>query len=458
MLEIASTLTHAGFETWCVGGAVRDALLGNVHLDWDLATSARPPEVQRLFKRTIPVGIKFGTVGVVDRTGRMHEVTTFRRDFNADGRHSEVEFGVSLHDDLARRDFTINAMAWDPIGHRFEDPFGGRADLESRLIRAVGDPDARFHEDRLRALRAIRFASRFGFEIDPGTWGAIQRSAPHFGRLSAERVKQELDKTMEQVRRPSEALARWQSSGAFATLIPALAELPERYRLACDAMAMPGLSTRPFRRTLRFAALFAGLHAKTLRETLKALKFSNMETAAIISLAGNWNELGEVISARLLVGRAGHGAGTGPADPASAEGANAARRSAVGQTDAWHFPDRELRRWVAAIGRTRVAAFGRVATAIWWADRTLGQPAPTAVQARQLYRRLLTIAFRDPIEIGDLALDGDDLRRLGVSPGPMIGRVLQRLLTLVLDDPAGNSVDSLTAEVRRLVVQSETES
>ncbi len=418
MLDIARTLTNAGFETWCVGGAVRDALLGIVHLDWDLATSARPPQVQRLFKRTIPVGIKFGTVGVVDRTGRMHEVTTFRRDFNADGRHAEVEFGVSLHDDLARRDFTINAMAWDPIGHRLEDPFGGRTDLDNRLVRAVGDPDARFHEDRLRALRAIRFASRFGFEIDPATWGAIQRSAPHFGRLSAERVKQELDKTMEQVRRPSEALARWQSSGAFATLIPALAELPERYRLACDAMAMPGAPSRPLRRTLRFAALFAGLHAHTLRESLKALKFSNLESSAIASLAGNWNELGDLIARRLLEGL--------------------------------DIPERDLRPWVAIIGRTRVAAFGRLAAGIWWADRTLAVPAPTAMQARELHRKLLTIAFRDPIEIGDLALDGDDLRRLGVPPGPMLGRALQRLLALVLEDPTRNSVESLSQEVKRI--------
>ncbi len=424
MLEIARTLTNAGFETWCVGGAVRDALLGIVHLDWDLATSARPPEVQRLFKRTIPVGIRFGTVGVVDRTGRMHEVTTFRRDFNADGRHAEVEFGVSLYDDLARRDFTINAMAWDPIGHRLEDPFGGREDLQNRLVRAVGDPDARFHEDRLRALRAIRFASRFGFDIDAATWSAIQRSAPHFGRLSAERVKQELDKTMEQVRRPSEALARWQSSGAFATLVPSLAELPERYRLACDALALPGPASRPLRRTLRFSALFAGLNAHALQQTLKALKFSNLEIASIKALTGSWNAVGELIGLRLR--------DEGP-----------------------HMVDYELRKWVASIGRTRVAAFGRLAAAIWWADRSLGQPAPSAAQARQLHRRLLTIAFRDPIEIGDLALDGDDLRRLGVPPGPMLGQLLQQLMEFVLDDPARNAVDTLSEAVQRLVAKSD---
>src|SRR5215468_11201445 len=113
VLEIADKLENAGFEAWCVGGAIRDALLGHPHLDWDLATSATPADVRQLFghRRTIPVGVEFGTVGVLDRNGRMHEVTTFRRDVKTDGRHAEVEFGVSLDDDLARRDFTINAIA-----------------------------------------------------------------------------------------------------------------------------------------------------------------------------------------------------------------------------------------------------------------------------------------------------------------------------------------------------------
>ncbi|HWJ15088.1 MAG TPA: polynucleotide adenylyltransferase, partial [Gemmatimonadaceae bacterium] len=111
VLEIAGRLEEAGFEAWCVGGAIRDALLGHPHLDWDLATSATPQDVRRLFgKRTIPVGIEFGTVGVLDQSGTMHEVTTFRRDVKTDGRHAVVEFGASLDDDLARRDFTINAI------------------------------------------------------------------------------------------------------------------------------------------------------------------------------------------------------------------------------------------------------------------------------------------------------------------------------------------------------------
>ncbi|MEO6878775.1 MAG: CCA tRNA nucleotidyltransferase, partial [Gemmatimonadaceae bacterium] len=186
VLEIADRLEAAGFETWCVGGAIRDALLGHAHLDWDLATAAHPSQVRDLFggRRTIPVGVEFGTVGVLDRDGKMHEVTTFRRDVRTDGRHAEVEFGVSLNDDLARRDFTINAIAYSPSLREVRDPFGGQDDLARRLVRAVGDPEARMREDRLRALRAIRFAARLDFAIDKATRAAIVASAPFLGRLS----------------------------------------------------------------------------------------------------------------------------------------------------------------------------------------------------------------------------------------------------------------------------------
>ena len=128
--RIAERLEEAGFETWCVGGAVRDALLGHAHLDWDLATAAKPEEVRKLFKRTVPVGIEFGTIGVLDINNVMHEVTTFRRDVNTDGRHAVVEFGASLEEDLARRDFTINAIAYSPKRDEMRDPYNGRKDLE----------------------------------------------------------------------------------------------------------------------------------------------------------------------------------------------------------------------------------------------------------------------------------------------------------------------------------------
>src|SRR6202140_4807967 len=136
--SIAKRLEGAGFETRCVGGAVRDALLGHPHLDWDLATAAKPPEVRKLFKRTVPIGVEFGTIGVLDHDNVMHEVTTFRKDVMTDGRHAVVEFGASLDDDLARRDYTINAIAYSPSKRMLYDPFEGRADLARRVVRAEG--------------------------------------------------------------------------------------------------------------------------------------------------------------------------------------------------------------------------------------------------------------------------------------------------------------------------------
>jgi tRNA nucleotidyltransferase (CCA-adding enzyme) len=142
VIDIAKRLEAAGFETWCVGGAVRDNLLGLENHDFDLTTSAPPAAVQKVFKRTVPVGIEHGTVAVLDANNQPHEVTTFRKDIRTDGRHAVVEFGVSLMDDLARRDFTINAIAYHPIRHEWRDPFHGEQDLGKKLIRSVGDPRA----------------------------------------------------------------------------------------------------------------------------------------------------------------------------------------------------------------------------------------------------------------------------------------------------------------------------
>ncbi|HEX5964090.1 MAG TPA: CCA tRNA nucleotidyltransferase, partial [Gemmatimonadales bacterium] len=191
ILDIARKLEAAGFEAWCVGGNLRDALLEHPHSDYDIATSATPDQVQKLFPRTVEVGIKYGTVGVLDRTRALHEVTTFRRDVATDGRHAVVAYGASLEEDLARRDFTINAIAYHPLRGEWRDPFNGAGDLANRVVRAVGDPAQRFREDYLRVLRAIRFAARFGFTIDPPTWEAARAAAPGLRQLSAERVRDE---------------------------------------------------------------------------------------------------------------------------------------------------------------------------------------------------------------------------------------------------------------------------
>ncbi len=419
VLEIVSTLQRAGFETWCVGGAVRDALLGHVHLDWDLATAATPPQVRRLFARTVPVGIEFGTIGVIDRHGHMHEVTTFRRDVQHDGRHAVVEFGASLDEDLARRDFTINAVAFDPIAKQLHDPFGGRADVEARLVRAVGDPDARMQEDRLRALRAIRFSSRFEFALDPATWRAIVDSAPFLSRLSPERVKQEIDKTMEQVRRPSQAFARWRDAGAFASLVPALAGISDVVLAALDLMPMPGPSTRPQRKLLRIAALFSDLDGRATEDALRALRFSNQEIAWVSTLVGRWHTTRDPLTTRMI--------------------------------DARPLDAREVRRLAAVIGRLRVGSFSRLAAARWGADESRGTAAaPLHSRRAGLHRALLRSASLDPLEVADLALDGDDLRSLGIPPGPQYGRILSSLLDEVLDDPRCNTHAVLSARVLAL--------
>jgi tRNA nucleotidyltransferase (CCA-adding enzyme) len=226
VLEIARTLEAAGHEAWCVGGAIRDALLENPHADYDFATSARPEQVQRLFRRTAAVGVKHGTVGVLDRRRVLHEVTTFRRDVATDGRHAVVEYGVSLDEDLARRDFTINAIAYHPLRHEWRDPFGGAEDLRRGLVRAVGDPAARFAEDYLRILRAIRFAARFGFAIEPATWAAARAAAPGVTRLSAERVRDEWFKSLRTARDLGELVRLWHEAGAARVWMPELATDP----------------------------------------------------------------------------------------------------------------------------------------------------------------------------------------------------------------------------------------
>ena len=193
---IIKTLEDAGFEARYVGGCVRDTLLNRPIHDWDIASQALPEDVLRLFPHCIPTGIKHGTVTVL-LDGTSAEVTTYRLDgIYHDGRHPDgVRFVRSLADDLARRDFTINAMAMDERG-AITDLFGGQDDLSRRVLRCVGDPETRFHEDALRMLRAYRFAAQLGFSLDAQTQAAIRRCAPLCAALSRERVREEAEKAL----------------------------------------------------------------------------------------------------------------------------------------------------------------------------------------------------------------------------------------------------------------------
>src|SRR5437867_5652041 len=225
VLKIAKKLEDAGFETWCVGGAIRDNLLGVPNHDFDLTTAAPPPTVQKLFKRTVPVGIEHGTVAVLDAHNTPHEVTTFRKDIKTDGRHAVVEFGVSLMDDLARRDFTVNAIAYHPLRHEWRDPFEGAQDLERKLIRSVGDANWRFQEDYLRILRALRFSARFEFRIHPRTLEAAKANAQGLSQLSAERVRDEWFKGIRTAGRVSKLLTLWIDVGAARIWLPEIRDV-----------------------------------------------------------------------------------------------------------------------------------------------------------------------------------------------------------------------------------------
>jgi poly(A) polymerase len=189
---IVRRLRDAGHVAYYAGGCVRDMLRGVEAKDYDIATSARPEEVQRLFPRTVAVGAHFGVICVLDG-GRQFEVATFRSDgVYIDGRHPEAVTFSSPREDAARRDFTVNGIFYDPLAGEVIDFVGGRADLERRLLRAIGDAPSRFREDRLRMLRAIRFATVLEFEIDPATWEALQKHAAEIHEVSAERIREEL--------------------------------------------------------------------------------------------------------------------------------------------------------------------------------------------------------------------------------------------------------------------------
>lgn len=275
ILDIARTLEEAGFETWCVGGALRDALMEQSHSDYDLATAATPAQVQSLFKRTAPVGERYGTVGVIDRKRTVHEVTTFRKDVATDGRHAVVSFGVSLDDDLARRDFTFNALAYHPIRHEWRDPFFGEPDLRRGVVRAVGEPAERFREDYLRILRAIRFAARFGFSIDRETWAAALAGADGLTRLSAERVRDEWFKGLATARSVDDLVKLWRASGAAARLLPELDQVPD------DVLAGAASVDRSARDPILLTSLLSADPAATLRR-LKA-SGAEIERAATIA-------------------------------------------------------------------------------------------------------------------------------------------------------------------------------
>ena len=403
ILDVLQTLGRAGFHGVVVGGAVRDALLGGVREegDWDVASDATPDEVLDLFPRTIPTGIEHGTVTVLSGRGAGRhaiELTTFRGEgaYHDGRRPSEVRFLRELEADLARRDLTINAFAWDPVNEVFTDAFDGLGDLRAGLIRAVGDPARRFSEDGLRTMRAVRFAATMGFLLAPETEAAIEGALGVFDQVSRERVRVELIKLLA-APRPSLGLEPMARTGLWDRVLAPLGEQARAETIA----AVDELPARP---VLRLARLLWPVREdqEQVERVVDALRPSRDERERVLELTSKtvdelaaWVELGEEEAA----------------DEAPA-----------------------LRRIVAELGRP-------------YLDDALDLLALDAA-ARE---RVAAAIAGAPLTTKELAVKGRDLIAAGVAkPGPALGELLAALFEWVLDEPSRNERERLLDHARAL--------
>ncbi|HEY0190970.1 MAG TPA: hypothetical protein VGC42_07580 [Kofleriaceae bacterium] len=426
---VCQTLSAAGHQAVAVGGAVRDAILGRVPGDWDIATSARPEQVMTLFRHTVPTGLAHGTVTVVTGRGEdSHvEVTTFRGEgaYTDARRPDHVTFGVPLVEDLARRDLRVNAIAYDPATDQLIDPYHGQVDIAERRLRAVGptgdvydDAVARFTEDGLRVMRAVRFAAALEFDLDPDTERGIVPALPSLAKVSRERVADELRKTLA-ARQPSRALAIAERVGILALILPELvagfdaraaqgrAQVVARWLARVDAapaiarlgamvceLATPSDgSPEAVQRRLDRRSV------KAAETVLRRLKFSNDESAVASLLAGT---------------------------------------AAAAQLATW--ADADVRRLLADLGRGHAPA----AIALWRASG-----------ATELADRADAILARgDALAVSELVITGKDLLvALDMLPGPALGRILAVLLDRVIGDPQLNARDALIAIARTLELE-----
>jgi tRNA nucleotidyltransferase (CCA-adding enzyme) len=429
--SLSSVFAAAGRQCWLVGGAVRDLHLGRPLADLDIATDARPEDVMRLFRTVIPTGVRHGTVTVLFR-GAKFEVTTFRTEEGySDGRRpDQVHFAPSILDDLARRDFTINAMAWDLVRHHLEDPHHGRDDLAAKVIRAIGDPDARFHEDGLRPLRACRFAAQLGFSIDAGTKAAIPRALDVTARVSAERVRDEIVKIIG-APLPSEGVRLMHETGLLALVLPELAaghgvaqgdlhcwDVLTHSLMSCDAAPRADL-------VLRLAALLhdvgkppAASATPDGRPTFYGHERLSRSIAAAV-LERLRFPTAVIQSVTHLVGE-----------------------HMFNYTEEWS--DAAVRRLVARVGEQHIDAL----IALRRADYAGMCPGNAETYPQALVRFADHVhAVREGAKaftVRDLAVDGTALmERLKIGPGPAIGAVLSELLEAVLDDPSLNERERL---------------
>lgn len=436
-IEVMRRLRGAGHEVALVGGSVRDRLLGlGHHGEWDAATSARPEEVVALFEGATWEN-RFGTVTI--GANPAVEVTSYRTEgaYRDRRRPDDVRFGATLDEDLARRDFTINAIAWLPVAldgrlGTLVDPLGGQADLDARVLRAVGDPRERFAEDALRLIRAARFVGRFDLSIEADTERAIADLAPTVATVSAERVRDELMRILARDATPSRAFGILERLGLLTVILPELARL----RGIPQSKAVPGDALDHSVRTVEAAAmddpprlrLAALLHDLGKADTLRDGHFIGHETVSA--------ELADAVLRRLRVARS-------IAEPV----VEAIRHHMYAYDPTW--TDAAVRRFVRRLdGVDRELLF-----ALHRADNVAsGVGAAGDASQDELEGRIAEQVAAEPglLVQRRLAIDGNDLQReLGIAPGPEIGEILDRLTEVVLDDPGQNRRDTLLALARR---------
>ena len=424
--KIIDTLEEAGFEAYAVGGCVRDSILGREPDDWDITTSAKPEEMKRLFPRTVDTGIKHGTVTVL-LGGEGFEVTTYRIDGTyEDGRHpSEVTFTSNLKEDLLRRDFTINAMAYNERDGLM-DLYGGLADIDKQVIRCVGDAVERFEEDALRMLRAVRFSAQLGYRIDEVTGEAVKALAPNLQKISAERIRVELVKLVTSPH--PDYLRTAYELGITAQVLPEFdlcMETPQRHRHHCydvgEHILHSMLGVEPDK-VLRLGMLFHDIGKpqtltvdpdgtthnkrhplegeKITRKVMRRLKFDNDTTDKVTKL--------------VLY----HDYDIAPTE--------AGVRRAVNRIGEDIFP------MIFTVRRADIAA---------QSDYMREEKLAKVAYIEKLYREVLV--RRDAVTLKDLAISGNDLIARGMPPGRQIGETLSALLERVLDDPSLNTREIL---------------
>ena len=427
---LLDALHTAGYAAYAVGGCVRDSLLGRTAHDWDLCTSALPQQVMELFgtEQCIPTGLQHGTV-TIKYGGQLYETTTFRTEGSyTDGRHpDEVQFVPDVREDLARRDFTINAIAYNEA-EGLVDPFGGQADLQNGLLRAVGEPQQRFTEDALRILRLYRFAARFGFALDAATARAARQLAPHLDCISAERIQEELAKLL-----AAPQPGAYLEPAVLAVVLPELT--PESLTAAKPVVdACPaGEENLP----VRWAALLGALGEADTRRVLKRLRCSNAcieETAVLVRETAEQGVCGSFLL--------GHESGHSIARPTACGSRVPPQRTVLGETPA-HAGEVAIRQLLGRYGLCTVERLCALCAALQ------PQNAPACALAAQRARQLEADGVC--CRVSQLAVNGRDLMAAGIPAGPALRRVLEALLDGVIRAEYPNEKPVLLAAAQKII-------